>query len=266
MTIKKEGEKRWVELAFVLPGSPEQLWHALATGPGMGAWFLPATVDERAGGAITFHFGEGATSSGEVTAWEPPLRFGYEERNWSGEAPPLATEITIEARRGGQCVVRMVHTLFTSRDDWDGEMESFEVGWPGFFRVLEIYLRDFTGQEAAAVRAMAATTGTHQDTWRRIAKAHGVAGADVGERRVAPPGAPPLAGVVEQVHLGPAICEVLLRLEEPHAGVAVVGAHVTGGRGHGALSAFFYGEGAATAAARYEPACQAWVKSALSGG
>ena len=28
-----------------------------------------------------------------MRAWEPPHRFVYEEAGWSGEAPPLATEI-----------------------------------------------------------------------------------------------------------------------------------------------------------------------------
>jgi len=40
MPIRKdEHGKRWVEMALVVPGTPEQAWRALATGPGNTAWF-----------------------------------------------------------------------------------------------------------------------------------------------------------------------------------------------------------------------------------
>ena len=147
MPVKKDDSgRRWVEMEFLIPGTPEQVWQAIATGPGMSAWFTPTTVDERVGGAITFDFGADncgdATSSGSVTAWEPPARFAYEERDWSGDAPPVATEVVVTSHSGDRCVVRMVHSLFTSKDDWDDELESFESGWPGFFEVLRVYLKN----------------------------------------------------------------------------------------------------------------------------
>ena len=30
-----------------VPGTPEQVWEAIATGPGISAWFMPADVDRR---------------------------------------------------------------------------------------------------------------------------------------------------------------------------------------------------------------------------
>src|SRR5262249_32168804 len=42
-------------------------------------------------------------------------------------------------RGGGICVVRVVHSLFASTDDWDNQLEGTESGWPGFFRILRIY-------------------------------------------------------------------------------------------------------------------------------
>jgi hypothetical protein len=88
----------------------------------MSSWFTPTTVDEHVGGAITFDFGDencgDATSSGKVTAWEPPARFCYEEYSWSGDAPPVATEVVVTSYSGDRYVVRMVHSLFTEKDDW----------------------------------------------------------------------------------------------------------------------------------------------------
>jgi uncharacterized protein YndB with AHSA1/START domain len=140
MPIRKDGTgNRWVEMEFVTPGTPEQVWAAMATGPGNAAWFMSATIEQRVGGAFRLDFGQGASSSGEVTIWDPPHRFGYVERDWSEGAPPVTTEIAITSRSGGRCVVRMVHLLTSTTDDWDDQMESFEAGWPGFFDVLRIY-------------------------------------------------------------------------------------------------------------------------------
>jgi uncharacterized protein YndB with AHSA1/START domain len=51
MPIRKDGKgNRWVEMEFVTPGTPEQVWEAMATGPGNAAWFTKATIEERAGG------------------------------------------------------------------------------------------------------------------------------------------------------------------------------------------------------------------------
>ncbi len=33
-----------------------------------------------------------------------------------------------------------VYRLFANRDDWDNQLEGTESGWPGFFRILRIYL------------------------------------------------------------------------------------------------------------------------------
>src|SRR5688500_3508622 len=106
MPIKKDGKgNRWVEMEFLTPGTPEQVWEAMATGAGNTAWFTKTTIEERVGGALRFDFGPAGGSSGEVTTWDPPRRFGYVEREWSEGAPPVATEITITSRSGDQCVV-----------------------------------------------------------------------------------------------------------------------------------------------------------------
>jgi uncharacterized protein YndB with AHSA1/START domain len=94
----------------------------MATGPGMSAWFTPTTIEERPGGAIAFDFGGGAVSRGTVTEWQPPSRVVYEESEWKPGAPPVATEITIRGRSGDACVVRMVHSLFTTQDSIGGRI------------------------------------------------------------------------------------------------------------------------------------------------
>lgn len=259
MPVKNDAEKRWVELEFVLPGTPEQIWRAIATGPGMGAWFTAATVDERVGGTIAFDFGGGAQSKGVVTVWEPPTRFAYEEHGWSGDAPPCGTEITVRSRSGDTCVVRLVHSLFTTRDSWDDELEGFESGWPGFFEVLRVYLRHFADQEAGLVRVASAHPGTPVDAWNSLSAALGLAGATVGEHREAPADAPALAGTVERVQQSAETCEQMLRLERPAAGVGLVGTYRYAGSARVSVCLYLYGEQAAATAAQAQSRWSEWI-------
>jgi uncharacterized protein YndB with AHSA1/START domain len=261
MPIKKDGKgNRWVEMEYLVPGTPEEVWRVMATGPGYATWFIRASIEERVGGALRFDFGGGASTSGEVTAWEPPHRFGYVEKEWSEGAPPVATEITITGRAGNQCVVRMVHSLFTSKDDWDNEMESFETGWPGFFEVLRIYLANFADQEGAPFGAMAFGIGGEDlPVWTRLTEALGLAGANVGEQRTAKSGPEPLSGVVERVHQDRKMRWVTVRLSAPAPGVAIVGSYRRGDSVNASLSFFFYGDDAEQAAATSEPLWQEWL-------
>ena len=76
MSVKKEANgRRSVQVEVEVPGTPEQVWQAIATGPGVGAWFVPTEVDGRIGGTVTSHFGGGMDSVATITEWDPPHRF-----------------------------------------------------------------------------------------------------------------------------------------------------------------------------------------------
>ena len=268
MPVRKDDSgRRWVEMEFLVPGTPEQVWHAIATGPGMSAWFTPTTVDEHVSGAITFDFGDDncgeAILSGTITAWEPPTRFAYEEYGWSGDAPPVATEVVITSRLGDRCVVRMVHSLFTEKDDWDDELESFETGWPGFFEVLRVYLKNFPGKPAATVRATASHPGGEAQAWSTLTTALNLTGANVGDRRETPSDAPRLAGVLERVHQDAQSRELMISLDEPTEGIAVIGTYRMGDEARGGVTMFFYGENAAVTATAERAKWSAWLGELL---
>lgn len=268
MPIKKDGTgKRWVEMEILVPGTPEQVWQAIATGPGYAAWFTKSEIEPRVGGALRFDFGQGAISAGEVTEWEPPHRFSYVEREWDEGAPPVATEITITGRAGDRCVMRMVHSLFTTSDDWDDQVEGFESGWPAFFDVLRIYLSHFAGAPGASCGGMSRASGDSLSVWRRLCGALGLTGASVGERRTAESAPEPWSGIVEQVHQTPQQRYVLLRIDSPNPGVALVSTYDKGATSHSAagqgtnvsVSRYFYGENADQLAAESEPRWLEWL-------
>jgi uncharacterized protein YndB with AHSA1/START domain len=260
MPIKKDGTgKRWVEMELLVPGTPEQVWQAMATGPGNAAWFTKSEIEPRVGGLLRFDFGPGATSSGEVTMWEPPHQFSYIERGWEKDAPPVATEIVITSRSGDRCLVRMVHSLFTSSDDWDDQLEGFEKGWPGFFAVLRSYLTHFTGASAASFISSTPASADSLSTWLRLCELLGLAGANVGEQRTASSGPEPWSGVVEHVHQDAKQRYVLLRLDAPSPGLVLTGTDDKGGSTTVSVCHFFYGENAGVLAAESEPRTREWL-------
>jgi uncharacterized protein YndB with AHSA1/START domain len=265
MPIKKDGTgRRWVEMEYLLPGTPEQVWQAMATGPGNAAWFVKGEIEPRVGGAFRFDFGQGAITSGEVTVWEPPHRFGAVERTWAPGAPPVATEITITGRSGNKCVVRMVHSLFTSSDEWDDQVEGIESGWPGFFAILRVYLAHFAGANAASFIAMTPARADPHSAWLRLGEVLGLAGANVGERRTASSGPESWSGVVEHVHQDGQQRYVLLRLDVPSPGIALIGttadANLSGNSGTNvSLCRYFYGDDAGARAADSEATWRDWL-------
>src|SRR5262249_36977307 len=125
MSLKKDPSgRRSVQVEVEVPGTPEEVWQAIATGPGVSSWFVPTEIEERDGRpvAVKAHFGPGMDSHATVTAWEPPHRFAAESGDLGPNAPPIGTEWIVEARSGGTCVVRVVHSLFASTDDWDNQL------------------------------------------------------------------------------------------------------------------------------------------------
>ena len=262
MPIKRdETGKRWVEMQLLLPGTPEQLWQALATAAGYCGWFTKTEIDGRVGGKVQFDFGDGTTSSGEVTDWQPPQRFAYVEHDWEKDAPPIATEITITARSGDRCVVRMVHSLFTTADSWDDQVEGFESGWQGLFEVLRVYLAHFLGQEAAAFWVMTSSQAEPLATWQKLCAELGIAGASVGERRRMSAGAESWSCVVEHVHQDAKQRYYVLRLEGPRPGIALLGTYATGETTRVSISRYFYGDDVEARAAQAEPVWRDWLRA-----
>ena len=265
MPLKKDGTgRRWVEMELVVPGTPEQVWQAMATGPGTTAWFTRATIDERVGGTVRFDFGPNGSSTGEVTTWEPPLRFGYVERDWSEGAPPVATEITVTGRSGGRCVVRMVHSLFASTDDWDDQLESFENGWPAFFEVLRLYLAHFAGERrTASFFVMAPMDVPLGVGWKRLTDALGLAAANVGDEKTVPASSQDLTGIVERIQQDTKQRYLMLRLNAPTSGVALIGAYGTDKATNASMAVYLYGDDAARQAAAAEPKWRDWLGAAV---
>ncbi len=261
MSVKKEPSgRRSIQVEVEVPGTPEEVWQAIATGPGISSWFVPTEFEEQDGKpvAVKMNFGPGMESRAVVIAWDPPRTFTGESSGWTPDMPSIATQWSVEARAGGVCVVRVVNSLFASTDDWDNQLEGTENGWPGFFRTLRIYLTYFRGQRSAIMQKMAPVAGTEAEAWDTLTSALGVKGLSVGQRGTAPAGVPALSGVVEYASQSPN--DMLLRLDKPGPGVAALGTYSFGGQVMVALNLYLYGDQAAATVARETPLWQAWIQ------
>jgi uncharacterized protein YndB with AHSA1/START domain len=261
MSVKKEASgRRSVQVEVEVPGTPEEVWQAIATGPGISCWFVPAEFEERDGKpvAVKLNFGPGMESRSVVTAWDPPRIFAKEADGWVPGSPPIATEWSVEARAGGVCVVRVVNSLFASTDDWDNQLIGTESGWPGIFRILRLYLTHFRGQRSAIMQFMASVAGTKAEAWATLTAALGLNGVGAGQRWAVPADVPALGGVVE--HVSQSGCNALLRLDKPGPGAAALGTVSFGGSVMATFSFYLYGDQAAGTVARETPLWQAWIE------
>jgi uncharacterized protein YndB with AHSA1/START domain len=261
MSVKKEASgRRSVQVEVEVPGTPEEVWQAIATGPGISSWFVPASFEESDGKpvAVTLNFGPGMESRSPLTGWDPPRKWSAEAGGWAPGSPNIADEWSVEARAGGKCVVRIVHSLFASTDEWDNQLEGTESGWPGFFRILRIYLTHFRGQRSAMMQWMAPAAGTEKEAWETLTAALGLKGVSAGQPWTAPAGVPSLSGVVEHVTQSP--CNALLRFDKPGPGTAALGAVSFGGQAMVTLNFYLYGDQAAATVARETPLWETWVQ------
>ena len=160
MSVQREPNgRRSVQVEVEVPGTPEQVWAAIATGPGISAWFVPTKMEEKLGGKMVCSFAPGMDSEAKITGWEPPRKLTAESPGYMPGMPPMATEWTVQAKAGGTCIVRVVHSLFASTDDWDNQLASTESGWPTFFAVLRFYLAHHAGQPSALISLMQPAAG-----------------------------------------------------------------------------------------------------------
>jgi len=164
---------RVLTLSIEVPGTVEEVWEAIATGPGITSWFVPHEVEERAGGAVAMDFGTFGQETATVRVWEPPHRVVFTGPD-TDRGPGLAYEWRVESAGGGTCVVRLVNSGFGPGDDWDADFAGMSSGWRIFLANLRLQLTHFRGQRAQAITPTVTAPGPRDAAWRRLCDALGV--------------------------------------------------------------------------------------------
>lgn len=180
-----------------LAALPDAVWEAIATGPGLAAWFMPMEIDPE---------------SPAVQAHEPGRRLSVR----LPEGPDgsfHAFEYVIEPAGRGSSVLRFVHSGFTS-DDWGDDYEAItSSGWDMYLHTLSQYLGHFPGRPAQYLEAEGPPASADEAAWPRLVAALGLTepvkeGTGV---RLELPGVGPVEGTVDYVS------PTFVGLRAPHA-------------------------------------------------
>jgi len=152
--------------------TPEQVWEAIATGPGVDSWFMGRTTlgtDVGGSAALTML---GHTEQATITAYEPGAHLGTR----TAEAPDgrfMAFEYLIEGRGGDATVLRVVQSGMLG-DDWETEFEAMKAGWPIYLETLKQYLAHFTGRTPSVTTVFRPGAGGPDAVWKIVTDALGV--------------------------------------------------------------------------------------------
>lgn len=247
-----------IELEVEVPGAPEDVWRAVATGPGISSWYVPHEVEECAGGAAVARFGPGEEMKvpGRVTVWEPPRRVAFDGGEEATDG--LTFDWTIEPVAGtDRCVVRLVNGGFGQGGPWDSMFDAMSDGWRMFLSNLRLHLEHFAGREAVAALPTAAWRGPRHQAWERLLDELGLAESPaVGDRiEVQPDGAPSLVGSI----VGAEPSRLSLLLDEPLPGTAFVAAEGDGDEVQVSVWTYRYGSEAGAAAEADQSGWQTWL-------
>ena len=152
---------RWVQAEVEVPGTPEEVWEAIATGPGITSWFVPSQVDGRVGG----HPGRAPLASTPKSELppahpgEPPPRAPYQPTQVGRHhgAPGGSHRVVVRcvARRDGPRVVREVASLVRRSEEADKRLATLSIDTEIRFR-SPAERAAFTHELTQAVTALAA--------------------------------------------------------------------------------------------------------------
>lgn len=184
-----------------LDATPEQVWEAIATGPGISSWFMGRN-EVRPGpeGSVRTIFG-GYTPELAVSAWDPPHRFAY-GGDPAEDGRFIAYEFLIEGRGAASTVLRAVTSGFLPGDDWETEYDAMTKGDAMFFRTLVQYLTHFAGRTATPITAFGPPVPDWHRAWALLRNELGLSGtASAGDRvGFSRAGLPAVDGVVYYVN------------------------------------------------------------------
>jgi uncharacterized protein YndB with AHSA1/START domain len=175
--------------------TPEQVWDAIATGPGVDAWFMGRTAIDP-GKSVRTEFPGGFTLESTVTDWDPPHRLAYRGKP-ADNGELHAFEFLVEGREGSTTVVRIVHSGALA--NWEDEFDAMREGDAIYFGKLGAYLEHFAGATGQSVFTQQEKAGDRDAVMTAVRARLGLpGGAAEGDRvQLAPDGLEPLDGVID---------------------------------------------------------------------
>jgi uncharacterized protein YndB with AHSA1/START domain len=196
------GHEFEVDNEIELHATPDQVWEAIATGPGIDSWFMGRNEIEPREGGTTRMTIAGFTEEATVTAWEPERRFAFRSEENPDDGTFMAFEYLIEGRAGGSTVLRFVHNGILG-DDWEDQYDALSTGDFMYLRKLAVYLKHFPGRTSTYNLFLPGPqVADKEGVWSAFTGMFGVPPAvEAGDRgRLAVSGLEQVAVVVEFAH------------------------------------------------------------------
>ena len=122
-----------------IQGTPEQVWDAVATGPGLASWMFPSPI-------------EGGGEGGPIQIWDPPNHLAIRMEGEGGWFNAL--EYTIEGREGGTTTLRYVHSGIFDDAGWDDQYDAVDKHTDFYLHTLGQYLAHFSPKTATYIGDM----------------------------------------------------------------------------------------------------------------
>jgi uncharacterized protein YndB with AHSA1/START domain len=210
--------------------TPEEVWEAISTGPGLDAWFMGRNeVQPGEGGKVRMTLPSWTLES-TITVWDPPRRL-VTDTGEGEDGRLMVFEYLIEGREGATTIVRFVHSGFLPGDDWETEYEALKSGDPMYIHKLAQYLKYFRGRTATPIDVYGAQVPDRDQAWSRFRSGLGLTGAvsEGDQVLLTPEDLPPLEGVVDyqsQETLGLRTSDGLYRFIYGLGGTVVLGHHI----------------------------------------
>ena len=176
IATRSDGAQRSIEAELHVDAPVEAVWKALTDGDELANWFpLESRVEPGVGGSIWLSWG-GDGQQCAIEAWEPGrhLRTGWPGAHPAGPEIPVAVDYHLEGRGGGTSL-RLVHTGFSTDDQWDDEFDAHRRGWSFELRSLQHYLHRHRGTRRHMVKARTPLTVSPEEAWARMTGPRGLA-------------------------------------------------------------------------------------------
>jgi hypothetical protein len=171
------GKEFRIEREVELPGDPDAVFQAVATGGGNASWLFPSEIEPGEGGATS--------DGGKVIAWDPPHRFSVRAEGPDGWFNEL--DFRIEARGDG-AILRYVHSSVFDEAGWDDQYDAANSHTDFYLHTLGEYLEHFSPRTATYVGGgpgglMGPEASMTPDAFAKLQAALGVPeGATAGEK------------------------------------------------------------------------------------
>ena len=216
MTEQKPTQ-RTIETSIELNAPVDAVWKALTDAEELSNWFPPyAEVKPGLGGHVRSVWSEKQDWTAPIGVWEPNKHL---QLIWCEATPPDKAEQAREAgffspfriavnyyleASGGQTVLRLVHSGFSSDSEWDNQYDGTVRGWAFELRGLKHYLENHRGTKRVVVHAKRAINDLPlDDAWQRLMGPDGLlaegdlSGLKAGDRyAISPAGGDRLEGVI----------------------------------------------------------------------